>query len=157
MENSKFQILNFQKNVAGFSILEVTIITGIAALLAVMGLGAVHSARNKALLDEGKGSIVHALERSRSRAMSGVGSAKWGVLVKNDEITEFEGESYAAAISSVSQFLPSPVLTDQVATEIIFSRVSGKANSSTTISLFGPDNASAKVSVTWGGAVLSGE
>ena len=146
-----------KKNNRGFSILEITIITGIAALLAVIGVGAMHTSRNRALLDEGKGVIVHALERSRSRAMSGVGSEKWGVLIKNDEIVEFEGESFAAALSLAPQLLPIPVTTDQVATEIIFSRINGNVNSSTTLTVFGPDSSSAKVSVTRGGAVLSGE
>lgn len=144
-------------NSRGFSIIEVTMVTGIAAILAVLALGAMHSARNRALLDEGKWSIVRSLERTRSRAMNGVGSSKWGVLVEDDSIAEFEGESYASAISSVLLLLPAPVITDQAATEIIFSRISGKANSSTTVTLSGPDSTSAKVSVTEQGAILSGE
>lgn len=146
----------FNKHSSGFSLIEITLVAGITALVAVSGMIAIHASRNRALLEESKGTVLHALERTRSRAMNGIGSTSWGVLIDGDEVTEFEGTSYGAAIVTSFQNLPSPVTTDQSATEIIFSRVSGKSNASTTITISSPAG-SETVGVTVRGTVHAGE
>lgn len=125
--------MNSRRLKTGFGITEIIVTVGIIAMLAVFGMASFRNAKHNSALKNGEATVLHALERARSRAQSGFGDTKHGVLINTNEVISFEGDSYTG--TGITYPLPTVVSTDQTGTEIVFSRISGTPSAGAVVTL----------------------
>lgn len=135
----------------GFSITEITVVIGIVAVLAAFGVSSFRNAKHSSALRDGEAIVLHALERARSRAQSGVLNTKHGVVINEKEVISFEGDSYLGGGNTHT--LPFVVSTDQVGTEIVFSRISGEPNTGAVITLTNILGETGEIEITGNGSI----
>lgn len=120
----------------GFSLVELLIVIGILALFATTSTGVYYSLRSNTSLELNTGSVVEAVRLAQSSAQSGKGDAKWGVKISANQLTIFEGNSYAARNTAADQVY---TISGDVAVsgidEVVFEKVSGATTGPGTVTL----------------------
>lgn len=146
-------LFNFKHNNLqfGFSITETIITISILSMLAIGSVAIYTEKRGLTLLNNAQADIIYALEQAQNRAATGVGTTKHGVIIKQDRFIACEGDPCSSTTETI---LPFSVQTNQSNLTIIFDRLSGKPNATSTIilnNLIGTTS----VTITEGGIILS--
>ncbi len=118
---------------SGFSLVETMLTIGVVVLIAGAMLGVSRSIHARHALRDAQEQVVRTLEDARQRAMTGFGSSNHGVFMESAQMTTFEGTAYSG--DGAEQPLPGGVSSNLAGTAIIFSRLSGKPNAASTVTL----------------------
>lgn len=140
-----------RKQNKGFTITEIALVISITAVLAVFGMSSFRNAKHNSALKDGTATVIHALERARSRAQSGFGDTKHGVIINEKEVINFEGDLYSGI--GITNYIPAVISTDQAGTEIVFSRISGTPNIGAIIKLSNFLGEESEIEVTINGSI----
>jgi len=114
----------------GFTILEVTLVIGILALIFSIGIPVTFNFYVDYQLVTERDNFIAIYQQARDAAMAGEGGTDHGVYVTNDGYVLFEGESYASR--STDQDLDitrSDLIEITGPTEVVFDALSGRTPS----------------------------
>jgi prepilin-type N-terminal cleavage/methylation domain-containing protein len=141
----------FRPKRLGFTLIEVLVVIGIFAVLAGFAFASFSTSREHLALRDTHATVLFALEESKNNATTGVGTTPHGVYVEEGQVTLFAGEVYGG-VGEVVAF-PSEVKSNQVGTEIVFSRLAGTSSEATTITLTNNKGETRDISVTYDGNI----
>lgn len=126
------------KEYAGFTLIEMSVVSGVLVLLAVLSLPVIFNFQSSATFGQEVVSIITALEVAKNRTIASEGSDRWGVYFSDasspSQYTLFKGSSYALRDTSFDKVfkVPEHIIFDEINfnsfDEIIFSRITGLAN-----------------------------
>ncbi len=123
----------------GFSLLELIIVISILGILSVMSLKVFNQSYSQNSLSSATRIAESSLERARSLSLSVKDGITHGVRVESTRIIIFHGSSYVSgATGNEILDLPGTVnaSTNLPGSDVIFSKLSGDADSVGTITLF---------------------
>lgn len=133
------------KRKQGFSLIELAVVMGITALIAVVILLNMTGYRDRKELDNATRTMVSFLREARSRSVSQSSSTNWGVRFDNSTSTApfyaMFATSYSTSTTLHYQRLPERVayatssLPLGSVTDIMFTQLTGAASASTSIML----------------------
>jgi len=144
ISNSSF-IISHSKE--GFTLLEVVLVVAILAIISAAGIGFYRNFAKGTEFSNARAGIVANLVRTRSRAMAGESGLNWGVHFVNSSTQQYyETFSTPTTYTDVSMtvdatsYLPGTVVfvtpSSNSSSAILFSRVTGAANSSSIVISF---------------------
>lgn len=108
----------------GFTIMEVLVIVGLIAIIALFTSGIDTGAITRSNANSEANTLIELLTRARSLALNNVNENQHGVYVDASSFILFEGDSYATAVST--QATPRNSLISHTGdTEIVFTRLAG--------------------------------
>ncbi len=120
----------------GFALIEVTAVVGISILLATLALAPVSKLRSRAALDGAEASVIRAIDSSRTKAMSGVGTTEHGVHIESGKVVLFAGNTYTSGDPANKTYtIPASVTLSSTEQNIVFRRLSGAPSATTTVSV----------------------
>jgi prepilin-type N-terminal cleavage/methylation domain-containing protein len=123
-------------NDAGFTLIEVIIVTAVFAILITLGLPVGLDAYRHYLLTSDVRNLISLLRRAENRAFSNDHASPYGVSIQNDRFVLFQGSSYASRKTAFDEEYPkSGAVTASGTTEIVFAALSAKPNASGSIIL----------------------
>lgn len=116
----------------GFSLVEVLIVVGILGVIALVGLESFQEVSKGKHPDRASSVYIEALYRAKANAEVMQNDSAWGVAVFADNITLFEGDSFASreTDSDVVELIPSVSVSG--VSEIVFSVREGVPDTSGT-------------------------
>lgn len=144
----------------GFSLIELAVVMGITAIMAVVALSFFYTRKSRLDLDSTTKQVVATLRQAQSRAVAQEGGTIWGVHFANTTTSPFYAlfyTSYSAPNVVGSWPLPSDVsyATSSLARgstlDVTFSQISGLPSTSTSVTLnlaTGGGTASASSTIT---------
>jgi prepilin-type N-terminal cleavage/methylation domain-containing protein len=162
----KKQDISPKKITGGFTLIEVLLVMGITSILLVMGVMSMLGYLNSQNLETEARAMIALLGDAQSKSMSQDNNSRWGVYFKNE--TEGTRDSYvifqadeALVASTTHVGVPGVALeqktmrsnielvspAEATTTTILFSKVSGLPDASTTIVLQTTDNASSQKTI----------
>lgn len=124
----------------GFTAVEVMISIAIVVILGAIVVSSFSNARTTKTLDVITDGLVATLEAARADALAGKGSGSFGVAFASSSYSYFIGASYSESDpSNKITELPSgwslSTTTGNGASEILFSRISGAAQTTATVTV----------------------
>lgn len=124
------------KRLPGFTLVEIAVVLGILALILVMGLPfGIDTYRNYLLTSETR-NLVSILRRAQEFAFSNKNESSYGLYAADGEFILFKGDSFAGRDAAFDEKYPrEPSIAVSGFTEIVFSKLSGKPNVTSTINL----------------------
>ena len=138
---------------AGFSFMELIIVIGILGLIAGASLMGVRATKQRTVLEEAQASILNALGEARSQATTGVGTTHHGLHIEGNKIISFEGAVYTPGIGTEEE-LPDSISINTTDNTIIFSRLTGQANTGALITVLSQSGDSLTITVTEEGNII---
>ncbi len=132
--------INFHQQ-KGFTLLEVVVTLAIAILIASIGFMSFSNASKVKNLQTIGDSITATLEKAKANSVTGNGGTVYGVKFSPNSYVYFSGNSYSATSSSNvtyaidSAFTATTTISNNADFAIIFSRLTGAANTTATITV----------------------
>jgi len=151
-KNNKFYSL-IGPQVAGFSFIEFMIVIGVLGLMATVSLVGVRSTSQRTTLENAQASILDALGKARSQAVTGAGTTHHGVHIEGNKIISFEGASYIAG-TGTEEDLPNSISINTTEDTIIFSRLTGQTNIQASITISNQSGDTLTITVTEDGNII---
>lgn len=142
----------FQKNIRcdtkGFTLIEILIAVSVVAILGTMSIVSFRSSRNVRDMTTSAQNALSVIRLAQSKTLAGENDSAWGVHLESNQITLFEGDSYASAISTQDYPFPPSIEITSIAlngggSDIIFKRITGQTDTDGTfvVDVIGsPDN-----------------
>ncbi len=138
----------------GFTLIEILIAIVIILLLSSIVIGGFSRLTRSYVLEKEVGVVRTVLADARARTLSSKDDSAYGVHLQTNQVVLFKGATYSAGDPLNEVFaidsgvsLSSIALTGG-ATNIVFERLSGKANATGTVTvLLASDNSSAQVTI----------
>lgn len=138
----------------GFSLIE--IILSIAALTLLAGITLPYglASATRADLDGAVIALASALGRAEDNASAGLRDSMWGVWIDADEITLFQGPSFAERVQSADEVSPLPAsVSPSKSSESVFSKVTGDPLASAEITLNTTSNETRTITLSSHGTI----
>jgi len=126
-----------QKNILGFTLLEVAFVLGVLALFAAIVGPVYRSLQTKNNLSIATTSVVEAIRRAQTLAENGKADLTWGVNLTSGNLTVFAGSSFASRQSAYDENLNLPGgIAVSGLSQIVFNKLTGlpQSTGTTTIS-----------------------
>lgn len=125
---------------AGFSLIELLIVLAIMAILTTITISTFVSSRKTEALSKDTEAVIEILEQARNQTISSKNASAYGVNFSTSSLTLFAGTSYSSsdpnnqttALSfgtTLTTTLPSGT------TAIVFNRITGETNQSSTVTI----------------------
>lgn len=126
----------FKKNQKGFTLIEVMVVVAVFLIFMAVSEWGIFNFGFHGDLETATNDLVQSLRHAKSNAQQVQGDAKWGVEIIGNQITVFQGNTYATRNTNYDQTinLPNGVTTGGL-TEIVFEKVNGTTVNSGTITL----------------------
>lgn len=139
----------------GFTFIEILLVLGIVAVLAVTAVPVFQSLQTRNELDTASMVIAHTWRRAQALSQSSVKDSQWGVHLQAGAITLFRGPNYALRDTNDDEiFSVSNVLAFSGLTDLVFSKLSGDPLVTGTVTITATDIAeSRQISINQKGAV----
>ncbi|MES2436477.1 MAG: prepilin-type N-terminal cleavage/methylation domain-containing protein [Patescibacteria group bacterium] len=140
----------FNKNKKGFSLIELIIVLAIISILTSIIITGLSSFNRKEALEKDTQVVVDMLRQARSQTLASHNASQYGVYFATSSITLFTGTTYSAVSSSNNVYTFNPQVSisniglTSSSTSIVFSRLSGEASHTGTITLLSPATSSPK-------------
>ncbi|MFH1451124.1 MAG: type II secretion system protein [bacterium] len=115
------------KKEKGSSLIEILAVFSIVSIMMAAALASFNKTQKTIALQNAQASLIQSLEQARSRAIDGIGTENHGILIQDEKIVSFEGDSFEGIGEEIK--LPSSVFSDKAGTTIVFDRLSGSATS----------------------------
>lgn len=113
---------------AGFSLIEILVVTAIITVLAGIGLiVGLDSYRGYSYRSE-RNVAVHVLQKARSRAMNNMFETAHGIHFGSSEYVLFRGNAYNPSASTNESIPKNPAVTITGPADIVFRQLSGDSN-----------------------------
>lgn len=125
----------------GFSAIEMLLVVALVGIISSLVFVSVGRFGASRALDAGAKEVLSVLEDARSRATASVGGMAYGVRFEAQSVTLFRGGAYVpGAPDNIVLTLSSRVTIADIsleggATEVVFDRLTGKANVSGTVTV----------------------
>jgi len=120
---------------AGFTLIEILIVTAILVILFGMGLFMSFDFYRSFLIHSERDLLVGVLEKARNRAMNNIGESPHGVHITSSSYILFQGTAYASANPDNEPITSNPAITKAGLTDIVFSQLSGDPDTTGSITL----------------------
>ena len=125
----------------GFTLIELLVVIVIIAVITVIGISTFSSAVPKNQIEVEADRVVEMVRRAQSRTISGDQNGVWGVHLTANNITLFQGASYAARDTAFDEaFAFSNSVTASGLTDIVFEIRTGETVNTGTITLSSTDS-----------------
>ncbi len=139
----------------GFTFLELLISLAIVAVIATTGVYAFLNARNSRELDSTVQTVAFKLNEARTNSLAGKAGTSYGVKFNSTSTVYFSGTSYNPAdASNITYVLPIGITLTHTVTApnaaIIFARLTGRPQASSTVTLTRTSNASSTQTIAIG-------
>jgi len=119
---------------AGFTLIEILIALTILSAIFGLGFPVTWSFYGTYQFDSEGKVLVSVLEQARNSAMINRNQSAHGVFINDDQMTVFQGASYASRNASMDKIFPrNRLIAISGPAEIVFSALSGQVSSSTYI------------------------
>jgi prepilin-type N-terminal cleavage/methylation domain-containing protein len=138
----------------GFTLIELLVVMAIIATIAAMGFGVYKVAQAKNQMALVTNVIAFDLRRAQTESQAVDGDSQWGVQIQNSSITMFEGSSYASRTKSADEVYNLPAgFSFSGATTTVFSKLFGLPQTTGSIIITAPNNATSTISINPKGTV----
>jgi prepilin-type N-terminal cleavage/methylation domain-containing protein len=118
----------------GFTFIEILLSLALISIIAGIGIPVFQSLQNKNNLDLTVQSFVQTFRRAQALSQGVQGDSLWGVSIASSTITLFKGNTFASRDSLYDEIYEIPSSIIASSSEIIFSKVYGEPNITSTIS-----------------------
>lgn len=120
---------------AGFTLIEILIVTAIVVILFGMGLFISFDFYRSFLSNSERDLLVGVLEKARNRAMNNINQSPHGVHIASSSYILFQGSVYAPASPSNEPITSNTAITKTGITDVVFSQLSGDPDTTGSITL----------------------
>lgn len=120
---------------AGFTLIEILIVTAIAVILFSMGLFISFDFYRSFLSNSERDLLVGILEKARNRAMNNIGESPHGVHITASSYILFQGSAYTVASPDNEPITSNPAITKTGLTDVVFGQLSGDPDATGSITL----------------------
>ena len=144
IHNAAFQLPRIEKPDAGFSILEILIVIGLAGLIAAGAFAVSLGAYQRYAFSAERDLLVSLLQRARSQALANINESAHGLVIENDSFIAYEDTDESGDFDAGEETLSVPRSSAVAASgdlEFLFAQLSGEALSAGTLTLTGPRSA----------------
>jgi len=124
----------------GFTLMEVVIVIGIIGIFSTVALVSFNASRNVRDLTTSSQNTLSILRLAQSRTLAGENDSAWGVRLASNQITLFEGDTFAGSPLTTIYPLPSSIQINNISlngggNDIIFKRITGETDQTGTFLL----------------------
>ena len=137
----------------GFTLIELALVLGIFAAVAVLSMPFLQSFKVSSDLYSYVNDVNATIRRAQQQAVAGLNNSSWGVHFDNSgkKIILFKGESYATRDQPYDQETSYPEvfnISSSFGQEIYFSLHSGRPSVNGTVTLTGPNNEAKTINIS---------
>ena len=124
---------------AGFTLIEIVVVIGILALIALFSVGEIRDYAATQQLQVAEQELVSLVRETRQRTLAAETHSQFGLRFASSSVTRFEGAAYADEPDShTEQTFPgvtfvSPLIDSD--TDVVYSRLTGTPSATGTISI----------------------
>jgi prepilin-type N-terminal cleavage/methylation domain-containing protein len=137
----------------GFSLLEITIVTAIALILASLSLSTFFTVSDNQALTKNVEYTISLIQQARTQTLNALNNSRYSVLFASSSVTLFQGTTYSSTSASNIKFdLSSKVQMSSInltggVQQVSFDFITGKANATGTISFQLKNNTNASSTI----------
>lgn len=147
----------YNHNNYGFTFVEVLITVAVITILGSIALVSFNASRNVRDLSTTEQNVLSVLRLAQSKTLAGENDSAWGVHLESNQITLFQGSTYASSPLKQTYALPDSVevtgvLLNGGGSDVIFKRVTGETDQTGTFTLNVIANPSHSRSITVNGS-----
>jgi type II secretory pathway pseudopilin PulG len=125
----------------GFTLIEILLVGVIMIILATFSFRTFISYNNAQALDKDVKGIIAALDEARSKTVSSINDSQYGVHFATEQVLLFKGATYSSidpanrSVGLSGQTTLGAILLSGGASDVVFERLTGKANATGTIAV----------------------
>jgi prepilin-type N-terminal cleavage/methylation domain-containing protein len=119
----------------GFTLVEMLIVLGIFSVMAAAVAPFTYDNYESTLFLSEKSSLVSLLQQARQQSIDNIDGMPHGVHFDNDEVTVFEGGTYASSSSQSGEVDLSKTVTLAGGVDVVFEQLSGQSSVSMSLQL----------------------
>lgn len=142
--------MNFptRKNQSGFTLIEFLLVIGMISILAGLSLPFYNNLMAKNATAVARQATTRSFHRAQQLARAVDGDSEWGIKLLDGQIVVFRGATYAGRNTAYDEITNlSNGVTFTGNTEVVFSKLYGLPNNTTSINITGPNNTTLEITV----------
>ncbi len=152
---NRFALFQLKKNQSrtGITLIEIVVAVSVIVVLGAMAFTTFTGSRNARDLTTGTQDILSVLRLAQSKTLAGQNDSVWGVRLAANQVTLFQGPTYAGAPFTQVYLLPGSLQITDISlagggTDVIFKRVTGETDTSGTFTVGLISSSAGALSVT---------
>lgn len=132
---------------AGFTLLEVMLVSATIAVLAAISVPVYSLLQVKNNLDVATNTTLQTLRRAQTLSQAVDGDSSWGVKLQQSDITLFKGTSYTLRDTNFDEVYSLSGVSPSGISEVVFSKLLGHPNTTGTLTLTSTNNETQNITI----------